>query len=283
MTSPSLAAPDRFAEVDGTRFAYRRFGRTDGTPLVLLNRFRGTMDDWDPSLVDSLAATRPVLLFDNAGVGRSGGRTPGTVTEMAEAAAGFVAEVVGAPADLLGFSLGGYVAQRLALAHPAAVRRLVLAGTGPGAGEGVLPSRPQVAPLRSAPEMDQAALRVLFFPDSAAGSRHAEDLWERTHRRPEREPEVPAASYERQIEAIGHWSSAGGDGTYGALADLRLPVLVANGSDDVMVPTVNSFLMSQLLPDAELVIYPGSGHGFLFQYAEIFAARVGEFLDRADR
>ncbi len=280
MISPSLVAPDLFTELNGTRFAHRRFGRPDGVPLVLLSRFRGTMDDWDPLFVDALAEERPVILFDNAGIGRSGGRTPGTITEMADTAAAFIAAVADPPVDLLGFSLGGYVAQRLTLARPELVRRLVLAGTGPGAGEGIQPSQPQVAPLRSAAEMDPAALRALFFTRSAAGARAAEDVWDRTHQRPQREPEVPAESYERQIDAIAHWSSADGDGAYDSLGRLTLPVLVANGNDDVMIPTVNSFVMSQLLPDAELVVYPDSGHGFLFQYAELFAARVNEFLDR---
>ncbi|WP_181140338.1 alpha/beta fold hydrolase [Streptomyces sp. Ru62] len=280
MTSPSLTAPDLFKELDGTRFACRRFGRPDGVPLVLLSRFRGTMDDWNPLFVDALAEARPVILFDNAGIGRSEGRTPGTITEMAVTAAAFVAAVADPPVDLLGFSLGGYVAQRLTLGRPELVRRLVLAGTGPGAGEGILPSNPQVAPLRSAPEMDPATLRALFFTRSPAGARAAEEVWHRTHQRPRREPGVPSESWERQIDAIAHWSSADGDGAYDSLERLSLPVLVANGSDDVMIPTVNSFVMSQRLPDAELVIYPDSGHGFLFQYAELFAARVDEFLDR---
>jgi pimeloyl-ACP methyl ester carboxylesterase len=280
VTSPSLAAPDLFTEVDGTRFAHRRLGRPGGTPVVLLNRFRGTMDDWDPLFVDALAVARPVILFDNAGIGRSGGRAPGNVTSMSEAAAALITAVADAPVDVLGFSLGGYVAQRLALSRPGLVRRLVLAGTGPGAGEGILPSEPQVAPLRSVPRMDRSALRALFFTASPAGERAAEKMWERTHQRPDRGPEVAPESWQRQIEAIAHWSSCAGDGAYAELGRLTLPVLVANGSDDVMVPTVNSFVMSQLLPDAELALYPDSGHGFLSQYAEIFAARVNEFLDR---
>lgn len=282
MTPFSLDVPDAFVDVDGIRFAYRRFGAATGTPLVFLNRFRGTMDDWDPLLVDALAEERPVILFDNAGIGRSSDRTQGTVTEMAQAAAAFVTAVAQGPVDLIGFSLGGYVAQRLALGYPEMVRRVVLAGTGPGAGEGILPSKPQVGPLRSAPHMDLAALRVLFFTGSAAGMRAGDGLWERTHRRADREPEVSPDSYEQQIEAIKHWSTSGGDAAYPELDRLCHPVLVANGHDDVMVPTINSFIMSQRLPNAELVIYPDSGHGFLFQYAEIFAARVNEFLDRAD-
>ncbi|MER7812267.1 alpha/beta hydrolase [Streptomyces sp900116325] len=232
--------------------------------------------------VDALAEARPVILFDNAGIGRSGGQTPSTVTEMAETAAAFIATVVDTPVDVLGFSLGGYVAQRLALAHPAPVRRLVLAGTGPGAGEGILPAKPQVAPLKSAPRMDSAVLRALFFTESTTGLNAANEAWERTHQRPNREPEVPRESYERQIEAIAYWSSPRGDAAYSELGRLTLPVLVANGHDDVMIPTVNSFVMSQLLPNAELVIYPGSGHGFLFQYAEIFARTSNEFLDRPE-
>ncbi|MCX4571862.1 alpha/beta hydrolase [Streptomyces sp. NBC_01571] len=282
MTSFSLDAPDSFVEVDGIRFAYRRFGAATGTPLVFLNRFRGTMDDWDPLLVDALAEERPVILFDNAGIGRSGGRTQGTVTEMAQAAAAFITAVARGPVDVIGFSLGGYVAQRLALGFPEVVRRVVLAGTGPGAGEGILPSKPQVGPLRSAPQMDLAALRVLFFTESGAGIRAGDGLWERTHRRANREPEVSPDSYGQQIEAIKHFST-GGDTAYPELGRLHHPVLVANGHDDVMVPTINSFSMAQRLPDAELVIYPDSGHGFLFQYAEMFAVRVNEFLDRADQ
>lgn len=282
MTFSSLNVSDSFVEADGVRFAYRRFSAATGTPLVFLNRFRGTMDDWDPLLVDALAEDRPVILFDNAGIGRSGGRTQGTVTEMAQAVAAFITAVAQGPVDVIGFSLGGYVAQHLALGFPEMVRRVVLAGTGPGAGEGILPSKPQVGPLRSAPQMDLAALRVLFFTESGAGIRAGDGLWERTHRRADREPEVSPDSYEQQIEAIKHFSTGGGDAAYPELGRLYHSVLVANGHDDVMVPTVNSFIMSQRLPNAELVVYPDSGHGFLFQYAEIFAARVNEFLDRVD-
>ncbi|MFI5633670.1 alpha/beta fold hydrolase [Streptomyces sp. NPDC051664] len=280
MSSPSVVAPDQFAAVSGTHLAFRSLGPADGVPLVLLSRFRGTMDDWDPLFVDALTEARPVILFDNAGIGRSGGQTPSTVTEMAATAAAFIATVVDTPVDVLGFSLGGYIAQRLTLAHPELVRRLVLAGTGPGAGEGILPSKPQVAPLRSAPQMDWAVLRALFFTQSTTGLSAAREVWERTHQRPNREPEVPRESYERQIEAIAHWSSTGGDAAYGELGLLTLPVLVANGHDDVMIPTVNSFIMSQLLPNAELAIYPDSGHGFLFQYAKIFARASNAFLGR---
>ncbi|MFF4903159.1 alpha/beta fold hydrolase [Streptomyces sp. NPDC001068] len=282
MTLSSLDISDSFVEVDGIRFAYREFGAATGTPLVFLNRFRGTMDDWDPLFVDALAQERPVILFDNAGIGRSGGRAQGTVTEMAQAAAAFVTAVAQGSVDVIGFSLGGYVAQHLALGFPEMVRRVVLAGTGPGAGDGILPSKPQVGPLRSAPEMDLAALRVLFFTESRAGIRAGDGLWERTHRRVDREPEVSPDSYEQQIAAIKHFSTGGGDAAYPELGRLYHPVLVANGNDDVMIPTINSFIMSQRLPNAELVVYPDSGHGFLFQYAEVFAARVNEFLNRAE-
>ncbi|MGW2964432.1 alpha/beta fold hydrolase [Streptomyces sp. NPDC001220] len=283
MTLSSLDISDSFVEVDGIRFAYREFGAATGTPLVFLNRFRGTMDDWDPLLVDALAQERPVILFDNAGIGRSGGRTQGTVTEMAQAAAAFVTTVAQGPVDVIGFSLGGYIAQHLALGFPKMVRRVVLAGTGPGAGDGILPSKPQVGPLRSAPEMDLAALRVLFFTESSAGIRAGDGLWERTHRRVDRAPEVSPDSYEQQIAAIKNFSMGGGDAAYPELGRLYHPVLVANGHDDVMIPTINSFIMSQRLPNAELVVYPDSGHGFLFQYAEVFAARVNEFLDRVEK
>lgn len=282
--SPSLSATDLFVTVGDTRFAYRWFGKDAGVPLVFLSRFRGTMDDWDPALIDHIATERPVILFDNQGIGRTDGRTAPTVTEMAVAAASFIEVVATGPVDALGYSLGGYVAQRLALHRPELVRRLVLAGTGPGAGDGVLPSEPQVAPLRAIPDLGLDALRVLFFSESEAGIRAGNELWERTHRRADREPAVSADAIEQQIAAIRNWSGGveGGDQAYPELHAIGHPALVANGSHDVMIPTINSFILSQRLPNAELHIYPDTGHGFLFQYHEEFAHLVNEFLSRPE-
>lgn len=282
MSSRTVTAPDRFLTVDGTTFAYRSFGRSAGTPVVFLSRFRGTMDDWDPALIDPIAEERPVILFDNQGVGRTDQRAAATVTGMASAAASFIGAVAEGPVDVLGFSLGGYVAQRLVLARPDLVRRIVLAGTGPGAGDGILPSEPQVAPLRSIPEMTLDAFRVLFFTDSEAGIRAGDGMWERIHLRADPEPAVSADTVEQQIAAIRNWSGGGegGDSAYPELARIQHPILVANGHRDVMIPTPNSFLMSQRLPNAELHIYPDSGHGFLFQYPAEFASLVNDFLGR---
>ncbi len=282
--SESISAPDLFVTVDGTRFAYRWFGTDDGVPLVFLSRFRGTMDDWDPALIDRIASERPVILFDNEGIGRTGGRTASTVTAMADIAATFIEAIKAGPVDVLGFSLGGYVAQRLALRRPELVRRVVLAATGPGAGEGVLPSEPQVAPLRAIPDMGLDALRVLFFSESDAGVRAGDEHWERTHRRVDREPEVGADVIDQQIAAIRNWSGGveGGDQAYPELHALEQPVLVANGSRDVMIPTINSYILAQRLPNAELHVYPDSGHGFLFQYHEEFASLVNDFLNRSE-
>ncbi len=280
--SLTLTATDRVVSVGDLTFAYRTLGEPDGIPLVFLSRFRGTMDDWDPALIDAIAAERPVVLFDNQGIGRSSGRTPDTVTGMAADAVRFIEAITDQPVDLLGFSLGGYVAQRIVLERPELVRRVVLAGTGPGAGEGILPSEPQVVPLRAAPVLDLDAFRVLFFSDSEAGLRAGDRMWERIHQRPDREPDVSSDTVERQIAAIRNWSGGvdGGDQAYPDLERIAHPVLVANGHHDVMIPTVNSFILSQRLPNAELHIYPDSGHGFLFQYPDEFAALVNDFLAR---
>ena len=280
--SLTLTAADHVITAGDLTFSYRILGVPGGTPLVFLSRFRGTMDDWDPALIDAIAAERRVILFDNQGIGRSSGRTPGTVTGMASDAVRFIEALTDQPVDLLGFSLGGYVAQRVALQRPELVRRIVLAGTGPGAGAGVLPSEPQVAPLRAAPVLDLDAFRVLFFSESEAGLQAGDDMWARIHQRPNREPDVSRDTVEQQIAAIRNWSGGveGGDQAYAELEQITHPVLVANGNHDVMIPTVNSFILSQRLPNAELHIYPDAGHGFLFQYAAEFASLVNEFLAR---
>lgn len=280
--SLSLTATDQFVTTGDLTFAYRTLGRTEGTPVVFLSRLRGTMDDWDPALIDAIAAEHRVILFDNQGIGRSNGRTPDTVTEMASDAIRFIEAITHETVDLFGFSLGGYVAQRIALQRPNIVRRIVLAGTGPGAGEGVLPSEPQVAPLRAVPVLDLEAFRVLFFSESEAGLRAGDGMWERIHQRPDREPDVSPDTVQQQIAAIRNWSGGvdGGDQAYPDLEKITHPVLVANGHRDVMIPTINSFIMSQRLPNAELHIYPDAGHGFLFQYAAEFAPLVNNFLAR---
>jgi pimeloyl-ACP methyl ester carboxylesterase len=273
-----IDAPTRFAEATGLRYAYRRFGSDSGVPLIFLQHFRGGMDHWDPLLTDGLGRDRPVILFDNAGVAASGGKTPDTMEAMAEHAAIF-AETVGlSKVDVLGFSVGGMVAQALTIAHPRLVRRLMLVGTGPRGGVPGKDTRVGPAATRAVPTLDD--ILVLFFSPSEASRAAGRQFWERRHQRQvDVDPPTSEQTMAAQLHALSDWGFAKGE----LLADLRKitqPTLVTNGNDDIMVPTINSYHMAQAIPNAELVVYPDSGHGSQFQYPERFLAHARAFLDR---
>jgi pimeloyl-ACP methyl ester carboxylesterase len=259
--------------------AYRTFGKAgDAPPLVLLQRFRGTMDHWDPELLDQLAAERQVVLFDNLGVGRSGGQTPDNVAGMADGAAAIIDALGIAQADLLGWSLGGTVVQQLCLARPGLVRRAVVAASGPG-GVAEAPKAPEkVFQVASKPVSDDEDFLYLFFHDSetsrAAGRAHLRRLEGRAE--PFSPPVAPEA-IRAQLTAIGAWG-AGKDSALSRLGEISQPVFVANGHFDRMIAAYNSYVMGQRLPDALVTLYPDSGHGFLFQHPNRFARDVLEFL-----
>ncbi len=276
--SVAVSAETKFIDAEEVRYAYREMGPKGGTPLVLCHRFRGTMDDWDPALIDALAKERHVVLFDNAGVGLSTGSVPPSIKQMADRAAQFVTVMGFETIDLLGFSMGGYVAQIVTLDHPRLVRKLVLAGTGPGGGEGIQSAAPKVREVSGRPVLGLEEFLYLFFSPSERSRAAAERYWERLHLRgPDREPPVPQVGIEAQVTAIQAWSQGEGS-AFPRLREIRQPVLVANGSNDVMIPTLNSFLMAQRLRHGLLIVYPDSGHGFLFQYPEQFAKHTLEFL-----
>lgn len=282
-TSPLCAdtainAPTRTIEVSGIRFAYRRIGAETGTPLVLLNHSRGTLDSWDPLLVDALAKTRPVILFDNAGVGGSTGTTPDTFAAMARDAISFIYALNVEQVDLLGFSIGGCVAQEIALQAPDLVRRMVLAATAPEGGEDVRltgKARDVFLHSRSASE----AILYLFFSPSETSQAAGAQFIERRARRQDRVPTVTDACGRAQFAAREAWGEPN-PASYVRLAAIRQPVLVANGNNDVMMQTKNSLILAQHLPNGMLLVYPDSGHGFLFQYPEQFADDVARFLSR---
>jgi pimeloyl-ACP methyl ester carboxylesterase len=281
MTDTHVTAPTRFAEADGIRFAHRRFGTDAGVPLLMLQHFRGGMDHWDPTVTDGFASERPVILFDNAGVAGSSGETPDTVEAMAAHAAAFIDALGLARLDVLGFSLGGYVAQALTLRRPELVRRLILVGTGPRGGEP--PTDPNY--VRHATATDPAtgespleSFLYLFFSPSERGQAAGRAFWERRHRRtddvdPPSSPQTMAA----QSAAIADWRQVRGE-RFAELASIGQPTLVVNGSNDVMIPTINSYLLSQHIPDAQLIVYPDSGHASQFQYPELFLAHARLFL-----
>ncbi|GJN67601.1 alpha/beta-hydrolase [Purpureocillium lilacinum] len=282
-------ASDRFITVGDIRFAYRWLGRRDGIPLVLLMHFRGTMDHWDPALINPLAAVRPVILIDNAGVGRSGGEVPKTFTGWAQHYIDVIRALGVKRADVMGFSMGGCVAQLVALNAPKLVRALVLCGTIPSEGEGVI--RAPIGPFNqlkaaATDDEDRKAFLETFFTKSERSQAAGRASWERiVNARPNRTPAVPAAAAHRQAIAFAKFMDPkqAKDASYDRFHELKLPVLIANGNEDLLLPTENSILMWKKLSSlgAQLHLYPDSGHGFLFQNAGPFSALINTFLDGA--
>jgi len=235
------------------------------------------MDDWDPAVINGFARERDVILFDNAGVGRSTGVVPNNARAMADHLLAFLGGLGASKVDLLGFSMGGYVAQFAALKSPHLFRRLILAGTGPGGGERYVPGGPDIRPIASRPILGLEEQLFLFFTTSEKSRAAGEAYWQRLKSRVgEIEPPVSQEGIKAQLQALVAWGE--GDSAYNHLAEIKQPVLVANGSNDVMMPTINSFTMAQLLPNAQLIVYPDSGHGFLFQYPELFVDHALRFL-----
>lgn len=271
--------PTRVVTADGIQFAYRAFGAPSLVPLVLCQRFRGTMDDWDPLFLDALAAKRSVIIFDNVGVGRSSGESPQSIAEMADHASSFVDALKLGQIDLLGWSMGGAVAQALTLARPSLVRRLIVAGSGPGGVPGNRPMPTLVIQTATKPVNEDDDFLYLFFDGSDARREAGRQYLSRLRRRVE--PPSPPTRMETiraMAVALGDWRS-GKNAAFERLPDLKQPTLVANGVHDIMVGAYDSYVMSQHLPNAELVLYSDAGHGFLFQHAERFAERVNRFLD----
>lgn len=270
-------APTAFVTVGDVTYAYRRLGREGGVPLLALQHFTGTLDEWDPAVIDPLAEGRTVLLFENAGVGRSTGTTPNTIEGMAAHAIAFVDALGLVQVDILGFSLGGFIAQRIAEERPQLVRRLVLSGTAPAGGEGAGMARPELLAIFTNGQMSMAdKLEKLFFPATADGQRAAAAFVERLAARSD-DRDVPATSVVAmaQLQAMAGWEQAS------PRAPLPHPTLVTNGDNDIMIPTPNSFALARSLPNATLVVYPASGHGALYQYPATYVSHVREHLDRA--
>jgi pimeloyl-ACP methyl ester carboxylesterase len=269
-------APTRYVEGGGIRFAYRRLGPSTGMPLVLLQHFSGNIDAWDPAVVNVLAADRPVIAFDNAGVGRSTGHTPDNVTAMARDAVHFVNLLGLAEVDLLGFSLGGCVAQQIAAENNRLVRKLILAGTAPRGGEEHLLAVLQEASSKA----DAADLRLpLFFTPSRASQSAGLAFLKRAKVRTEdRDTDNGNAVTDPQAKALITWCAAP-DPEHAMLRAIAQPTLVVCGSDDTMLPAGNAYAMFRAMGNAQLVLYPDSGHGALFQHHKAFVSHVRTFLD----
>jgi pimeloyl-ACP methyl ester carboxylesterase len=273
--------PTRFVEADGIRFAYRRFGSPVGTPIVLLQHFMGNLDNYDPAITDALATGREVILTDNAGVGLSTGAAPETVVGMARDAASLIDALGLEHVDLFGFSMGGFVAQQIAVDRPELVRRLVLVGTGPRGGEGMGRLDPDVAPLFGTvyDPQDLMWLPIFFSPSEASQAAGRRFLARIRARSDDRDVPVSEATVAAHLAAAHEWGM-GAAGSYDYLKGIPHPTLVVNGSHDIVVATVNSYIMQQNLPDAELILFPDSNHGSHFQFTEAFIEYVTGFIDR---
>jgi len=270
-------APTCRIDANGISYAYRRFGKGTGVPLIFLQHFRGGLDHWDPTITDGFAKDRPVFLFDNAGVAGSSGETPDTVEAMADHVARFSRTLQLSEIDVLGFSIGGYVAQAFTLRYPELVRRLILIGTMPRGGEPATDPRIMQHALKPIPDIDDYL--ALFFVPSEESMAAGRAFWERRHRRTvDIDPPASEQAMKSQIAAIMNWRNATGE-RFAELEAIRQPTLVVNGSNDVMVPTVNSFILQQHLPNAQLIVYPDSGHASHFQYPELFLQHARLFLD----
>jgi pimeloyl-ACP methyl ester carboxylesterase len=269
-------APTHYVEGHGIRFAYRRLGPSTGTPLILLQHFSGNIDAWDPAVVNALAADRPVIAFDNVGVGLSTGQTPDNVATMARDAVDFINVLGLSEVDLLGFSLGGCVAQQIAAEHGRLVRKLILVGTAPKGGEEHL-----LAVLQEAFSQTGAPdpRLPLFFTKSSASRSSGLAFLKRTQvRKEDRDTDNGSAVTDPQAKALITWCATPDPG-HAILRAIRQPALVVSGSHDTMLPANNAYAIFKELSNAQLALYPDSGHGALFQHHEMFVSHVQTFLD----
>jgi pimeloyl-ACP methyl ester carboxylesterase len=276
-------APTQFVEAKGIRFAYRRFGKPGGVPLVFNQHFTGTMDHWDPAVTDGLAQDREVILFNNAGVSSSSGEVPTKFEEMGANAIAFIKALGLKQVDVLGFSIGGFVAQEITLQAPELVRRLVLVGTGPRGGQNMATLTPEAQHIFGATYevLEEIWLKV-HFTDSEGSQAAGREFLKRFLRRTEsRDPEVNEKVARAQIEAIGKWG-APRPNPFEYLKAIAQPTLVVNGDNDVIVYSINSWILQQNIPNAQLIIYPDANHGSQYQYPERFVQHASLFLSEED-
>ena len=269
-------AANQFVTVDGIRIAYRELGPKGGVPLVLLNHWGAVLDNFDPRIVDGLATKHHVIALNYRGIGLSGGTAPVTIDEMARDAIATIRALGFDQIDLMGFSLGGFVAQDVTLKAPGLVRKLILTGTGPAGGEGIARVGAVSWPLIIKGLMTfRDPKTYLFFTSTANGRRSAKDFLARLKERSSNRDKGPSPrAFLRQLAAIQAWGRQAPQD----LGRIRVPVLVANGDNDIMVPTSNSRDMARRIPGADLVIYPDAGHGGIFQYHDQFVPKALAFL-----
>lgn len=270
----------QFVNVDGARLAYRRFGKPNGLPLVFLQHFVGNMDSWDPKVVDGFARDREVILFDNVGVASSSGEVPNNIEDMAKYAAGLIKALGVKKADLLGFSMGSLIAQQVTLDHPELVHRLILVGSSPRSGVGMASLTPEfqgyLAKKREVP--DELLLDVFFTQTAESQAAGREFLTRLRARRVNRDVDVNDKTAPAQATAIAGWG-APAENANEYLKAIKQPTLVVSGSHDIVFYTVNDVTLQQNLPNAQLLIYPDSNHGAIYQYPDLFVKHATLFLN----
>jgi pimeloyl-ACP methyl ester carboxylesterase len=274
-------AETQLVEAAGVDFAYRRFGRPAEPPLVMLQHFRGNLDNWDRALTDALAAERGVILVDYAGVGSSTGEPSGTIAETARQMIAFITALGVDEIDLLGFSIGGFVAQEIALVRPTLVRRLILAATGPRGAPGMHGWREDIAAAARGESKPENLLYSMFAHTEASQGKGMGFLGRFMERQEGRDAPTSDAARDAQYDAIVEWGIPD-HAALQRLTGIRSPTLVIQGDGDLMIPTKLSHLMAGLIPDAQIRIYPDAAHGFLFQYPTEVAAEVNAFLAADD-
>jgi pimeloyl-ACP methyl ester carboxylesterase len=271
-------AETRFVEAGDVRFAFRGFGASGATPLLMLQHFRGNLDNWDPALTDGLAGEREVILVDYPGAGSSTGEFGPTIADTARRMIDFATALELTEVDLLGFSIGGFVAQEIALIRPALVRRLVLAATGPKGAPGMHGWREDIAENARRPESTAESLLYIFFAHTETSQAKGMEFLGRFMTRAEdRDPPTNLALRDAEYDAIVEWGIPD-HGALQRLTAIRCPTLIVQGDGDLMIPTKLSHLMAGLIPDAQIRIYPDAAHAFLFQEPEQVAADVNAFL-----
>jgi pimeloyl-ACP methyl ester carboxylesterase len=268
--------PTQTINAGGVEFAYRQLGPATGVPVVFLTHLAAVLDNWDPRVVDGIAAKRRVITFDNRGVGASSGSTPTTIEAMASDAVTFIRALGFDEVDLFGFSMGGMIAQVIAQQQPQLVRKMIIAGTGPAGGEGIeRVTRISYLDTTRALLTRTDPKQYLFFTRTPTGRRAGKEflarLKERTH---DRDKAISVRSFRAQLKAIHRW----GQQQPADLASIHQPVLVMNGESDRMVPSKNTVDLDRRLPNSQLVLYPDAGHGGVFQFHEDFVKRALEFL-----
>jgi pimeloyl-ACP methyl ester carboxylesterase len=269
-------APTQTINAGGVEFAYRQLGPSTGVPVVFLTHLAAVLDNWDPRVVDGIAAKHRVITFDNRGVGASSGATPTTIEQMASDAVTFIRALDLDQVDLFGFSMGGMIAQVIAQAQPQLVRKMIIAGTGPAGGEGI-DKVTRISYLDTARGLltRRDPKEFLFFTRTPNGRGAAKEFLARLEERTnDRDKAISIGAFRAQLKAIHRW----GQQTPADLSSIHQPVLVLNGESDRMVPSKNTVDLDRRLPNSQLVIYPDAGHGGVFQFHEDFVKRALDFL-----